>query len=357
MTKKILQIIPRLPLFNDGVGDYSVKLSKVLYQNFDILTDFLIFDTQSKIRNLDGYSVRKMSEHNPDAFLSLLPQDIEVIVLQYSNYPYLKNKLKAPFWLVKAFELAVKTRQIRLLVMFHELPVLKWKSINILNPIQSLMTYQLGKVADIRITNNAKFQSTLSRWINKPVICIPNFSNVGELIEIPRLIERKPQMLTFGTTHNRLRLYQKYLKYLLQACKTLGIEEIYDIGQKIDICQDDLQGIRLVQMGKQPSEVVSQMMSTSLAGFLDYSWYPGCLGKSTVFAAFCAHGLVPILTKYNPSEADGIEINKHYLVAKTLPNKMRLEKLQVIADNAHQWYSSHRLIDNAKTFASQIFDL
>ncbi|MEM1168649.1 MAG: hypothetical protein AAGJ08_06090 [Cyanobacteria bacterium P01_H01_bin.35] len=354
MTKKIIQIIPRLPLYGDGVADYSVKLSETLLQQFGISTEFMIFEPEGEIRELNNFHIQRLPAHNPDTLISLLPQRTKTVILQYSNYPYLKSKLKAPFWLLKALQLAMNSYQIKLIVMFHELPILKYNSINVLNPIQSILSYQLAKLADVTITNNAKIQSTLSQWLNKPVTSIPNFSTIGEPNCIRPLKERKYRIVVFGTTHNRSRIYGKYFNLLLLTCKKLGIREIYDIGQTININRDRLSGIHLVQMGKQPPEVVSDILLSSTLGFLDYSWYPGCLGKSTVFAAFSAHGLVTILTKYNPSERDGIYLNKHYLLAEDSLNIMNLEELQLIANNARQWYSGHNLISNARIFASYL---
>ncbi len=354
MTKKIVQIVPRLPLYGDGVGDYSIKLSEKLLENFGILTDFLIFETQGKIRQLDGFYVQRLPAHNPDAFISVFPKQSKIIILQYSNYPYLKSKFNAPFWLIKALQLAINSYQVKLIVMFHELPILKYSSMNVLNPIQSRLSYQLAKLANVTITNNAKIQSTLSQWLNKPVISIPNFSTIGEPKNILPLRERKYRVVVFGTTHNRSRIYGKYVNLLLLTCKNLGIEEIYDIGQEININKHKLPGIRLVQMGKQPSEVVNDILLSSKVGFLDYSWYPGCLAKSTVFAAFCAHSLVTILTKYNSSESDGIYLNKHYLLPQSSLNTMNWQELQLIANNAHQWYLGHNLMCNAQLFASYL---
>ncbi|WP_043998980.1 hypothetical protein, partial [Microcystis aeruginosa] len=94
------------------------------------------------------------------------------------------------------------------------------------------------------------------------------------------------------------------------------------------------------------------LMLTSRGGFLDYSRFPRDLGKSTVFAAYAAHGLVPVLTDYNPSEADGVENNKHYLVADENLSSLDLTQLQQIADNAHRWYQDHNLIKVAKFYGS-----
>jgi hypothetical protein len=112
--------------------------------------------------------------------------------------------------------------------------------------------------------------------------------------------------------------------------------------------------VRLVEMGFQSADSVRHLMATSLAGLMDYTSCPGDLGKSSVFAAFCAHGLLPICTVYNPSEADGIYLNQHYLVAGESLNVWNLNQLQAIATQAHTWYSRHNLEKNTSIFASYL---
>lgn len=351
--KKIVQIVPRLPPYPDGVGDYSLRLAGKLRDEHSISTHFFVFQQGITIEPLiNGFSTTVLPAHSPETFLSLLPDDIEGIILHYSNYPYLRGKFDAPFWLVKALQLSMKQRQIKLVVMFHELPMLKWKRINLLNPIQSLVSRRLAKIASTVLTDSARFQAILSQWLKRTVTCIPDFSTIGEPKTVLPLAERNQRVIVFGGS-DRHRVYKNSLKELLQYCQILGIEEIYDIGQPLDLkTQYTFGKVHLIEMGFQPAEVVSQLMLTSLAGCLDYTRFPGNLGKSSVFAAFCAHGLVPLCTQYNPSEADGIEVKKNYLVLDDYLKQLKFEELQTVSDNAHQWYQSHNLTENAKVFAS-----
>ncbi|MCP2731661.1 glycosyltransferase family 4 protein [Limnofasciculus baicalensis] len=354
MNKTIIQIVPRLPPYTDGVGDYALRLADKLLKDHRLSTHFLVFQDGLQIDPIiNGFSATVIPAHTTDAFLSVLPTDIEGILLHYSNYPYLKGKFDAPFWLVDALRAARKQRQIKLVVMFHELPRLKWKNISVLNPIQSIVSRRLARLASTIITDSGKFKAKLSEWVNYPVTCIPDFSTVGEPENIPTLDQRERRIVIFGSS-DRHRVYQNALPRLLETCKILGITEICDIGKSLDLNPSDFPGIRLIQMGFQSAEAISQLMLNSWAGCFDYTRFPGDLGKSTVFAAYCAHGLIPLGTQYNPSEADGIKMNENYLVMGEHLRQLNSSQLQTIADNAHQWYKPHCQMENAKVFASHI---
>lgn len=348
---KIVQVVPRLPPYTDGVGDYSLRLAEQLLKVHNITTQFIVFQQGIEIEPvINGFPATVLPAHSSNTFLSVLLGEIEGIILHYSNYPYLHGKFDAPFWLVKALIAAMKWQPLKLVVMFHELPILKFGAIHFLNPIGSLVSRRLAKIATAVLTDSARFQTVLSRWLQHPVICIPDFSTIGEPDRVPLLAERDRRMIVFGGS-DRHNVYKNYLKHLLDSCKILGIEEIYDIGKSLNLSLSDFKDVRLVQMGFQSNEAVRELMLTSQAGFIDYSRFPGDLGKSSVFAAFCAHGLIPICSQYNPSEADGLEMNKHYLVPNQLKT-LNVMQLQAIADNANQWYSLHNLTQNTQVFAS-----
>lgn len=111
---KIVQIVPRLPPYTDGVGDYSILLANQLSKDYGIVTHFLVFKPGNKTEPIvAGFPATAIPAHTPEALLSVLPADIEAIILQYSNYPYLRNKWDAPFWLATALEMAVKQRNIK----------------------------------------------------------------------------------------------------------------------------------------------------------------------------------------------------------------------------------------------------
>jgi hypothetical protein len=236
--------------------------------------------------------------------------------------------------------------------MYHELPWLRWRGIRILNPLQSWISGQLGRQAAIAVTHNAQFQSILQSWLHHPVHCLPNFSTVGELTQPSPLQDRQRQLVIFGST-DRDRVYRHSLAEIRRLYQDFQLEAIYDVGRSLDLPRRyDLQGLNLIELGFQPAERVSQILAQSRFAALDYRHFPGNLAKSTIFAAICAHGTVPLCTQYNPSEADGLYRDRHYLLLDARLGQNREAKLQAIADAAYLWYSTHSLEKNTKAWAS-----
>ncbi|HBE18014.1 MAG TPA: hypothetical protein DEG17_24950 [Cyanobacteria bacterium UBA11149] len=352
----IVQIVPRLPPYTDGVGDYSLRLAESLRKNHRISTYFIVFQQGIEIPPvIQGFSATGLLAYDSDTLLSVLPENTQAIILHYSNYPYIKEKFKGPFWLPKALEAIVNLRQIKLIVMFYELPFLKYKQIEILNPIQASVSRRLAKIANDVLTNCGRFQKIISQWTKSSVTNIPVFSNIPEPTYIPPLVKRERRTIVFGTTA-RHRLYKNHLKELIQLCHILEIKEIYDIGQPLNLDCDNFAGVKVIEMGFQPHEIVSELMLNSLVGCLDYTKFPGQVGKSGVFAAYCAHGLTPILSKYNPSQVDKLECKKHYLVLGNQMENITEKDLQLVADNAYSWYQNHNVTETANLFASLIIN-
>lgn len=161
---------------------------------------------------------------------------------------------------------------------------------------------------------------------------------------------RTRRILVFGTPARRARIYQKSRILLSQACKMLNIKEIYDVGDPLNL-DSEIDGIPLVEVGRKSAQEVSELMLNSFAG-IAYS-NDQKLAKSGVFASYCAHRLVPIITRAQSSLDDEIKVNQQFL----FPNDRQmvtLESLQAIADNAHQWYNNHNLSKTAEIFAVQL---
>lgn len=351
---EIVQIVPRLPPHTDGVGDYALRLSDQLWADYRIYSHFLVFKLGLQLDPLEsGFSVTSLAEHSAEALLAALPASVQGIIVHYSNYPYLNGPLDAPFWLPKALKLAIQQRKLTLVVMFHELPTLKFKAIKIINPLQSQVSRQLAQLAHGVITDSARFQARLSRWTHHPIPCIPDFSTVGEPSDIPPLANRQKRLVVFGG-NDRSRVYNHHLPQVLQTCLRLGIGEIIDIGRPLNLNPADFGEIRLTEMGFQPATVVSELILNSVAGMIDYTRFPGDLGKSTVFAAFTSHGTLPIVTAYNPSEGDGLFLNQHYVTPTEVQPPIHWQALQTIASRAYQWYHGHSLSQNAQVFATYL---
>jgi hypothetical protein len=361
--KKILHIIPTPPHHADGIGDYALQLAAQLRQDFQVETQFLVFRNDVQVEPVaNGFVTRQLSIHTAETFCAAMPSGIQAIIVHFSAYPYFDTSLKGslgvgtPFWFTEALRSVVTTDCIKLIVMFHELPKLYWKQFylfDFLNPIQCIVSRRLARMADTVFTSSARFQLILSQWIGNNVHKIPIFSSMGEPESVLPLGARQRQLIIFGGSA-RERIYQNHSSALIEGCQLLGINKIYDIGSTLNLPNFAHTGIEIVEMGFRSSAEIGALLSTSIAGCLDYTPFPGNLGKSSVLAAYCAHGLVPILTRYNPSEVDDLYRDRHYLVLGSELAGLNLERLQIIADTAYQWYGGHTTQAIAKTFFSYL---
>lgn len=350
----IVQIVPRVPPAVDGISDYSLNLADNLLKTHRISSQFLA--CQKGIHPepmINGFPVVGLPAQNTKAFLASLPENTRTVILHYTNYPYVLGKYDAPFWLLEALKAALKQRRFKLVVMFHEVPLTRMK--DYLNPTQGLVALLIARMADVVLTNCSKSQFILSKVSKRPVANLPVFSTVGEPDSTPLLEKRKRRLIVFGG-FSRFRVYKDSFQELVNACQLLEIEEICDVGPPLNLNWTKINGVSIVEMGIKSPEEISKLMLESIAGFFDYSRFPGYLAKSTILAAYCAHGLLPISARYNPSEADGIKMNKHYLVADRQSRNLRLGQLQGIADNACEWYRTHNQVKTAEFFASYVLE-
>lgn len=355
--------MPRLPPAVDGVGDYAFNLASQLRQDFAIETHFIVGDPAwVGATQIEGFPITQVTRRSAATLLSLLtllalPRTI--VLLHYVNYGYAKRG--CPFWLVDGLERWLGLGVNRVLVtMFHEIYASgpPWASSFWLSPVQRNLAVRLAYLSDRCLTSRqgyAKILDELSRGKHATVTTLPVFSNIGEPEQVPPLAKRDRRLVVFGGRNNRLRVYQESLAALELACCLLGIEEIWDIGPPTGITLSSVSGVPIVERGQMPNTEISSILLNSLAGFFDYP--TDFLAKSTIFAAYCAHGLLPVSARCRVSAVDGIEAGKNYWVPDDQTTSLRdLVEVQAIADRAFAWYHTHNLSVQAKTFAAHLAD-
>lgn len=347
---RILQIVPRMSPDVDGVGDYALQLAHQLDNSHQILSEFLVFRPHPQLpSHLDQFPIHRLDRHTVEGLLEQVPANVSTVLLQYSNYPYLLGKLDTPMWLVDSLR-ALKRKGVRILVMFHELPTLRYKQLRCPNWLQRRVSRGLAQVADVAITNNAAFQQTLARWTQLPVQCIPNYSTIGEVPQVTPLAERKRSLVVFGSS-DRTRVYRNNIDTLNRICKILSITTLYDVGRPVDW---DSQSVNttVVKTGLLTAPEVSGLMAEAFAGIFDYRRFPENLAKSTVYAAYCAHGLLPICNGHGLAEQDNIAANHHYVTTSALSSISQPEILQAITSNAYAHYQARTLAQSTAKFAA-----
>ena len=349
----ILQVYPRLPPAIDGIGDYSLKLAQGLRQRYGITTHFLTCRPSHQASQLiDSFPIIDLLMGDAAAFVRSVPPQINTLIIQFSDYPYDPQR-GAPFWLVEALKTLKQQRPIQVLLVLHEFPSFYLlKKTFYLFPWQRSAAWQLAELADTIFTNNAATQALLASRLSQPIVNLPVFSNIGELEHPPTLEQRDRRLIVFGTAGRRARIYQRSQAALRQICHALSITEILDIGPSLQLNVSEMAGVRFRELGEQPPAVISQLMAESLAGIV-YSTDNQRLAKSGVFATYCAHGLVPIVTNSDSAIADGLQAEQHFLSTARLET-LTLDRLSTIAQAAYQWYAAHNQVKTIDYYAANL---
>lgn len=369
---KIIQIAHELPPKVGGISDYVMQLAEKLYYNHEIKTYFMDFQhilTDDSFLSSGIFQVKDLlsAERKEESYIK--HDEVDVILVHYS---FSSNFSKRASKLLELIKLVKTKFSLKIIIMFHELYPLgmnaKFRRIvrqfySSFSDMEALPARGFAKVADSIISNSSRYKDDLNRWSNCQVKIISNFSTIAEPNIISEINDRERKLIVFGKKNGRFNLYSKNEQAIRRICQALSIEQLIDIG-KADRRITDILGnlnkldnIEVIQKGILPSQEVSQLMSSSYAGLLDYSKFPGDLGKSSVFAGYCSHGLLPIICRYNPSEHDGIFQGVHYVVANKQLKSYSPSELQLIAKNANDWYGNHTSVKGASVFASSIFDV
>ena len=356
---QVTALVTRLPPALDGVGDYALNLAHRLRKDFGIKTHFVVCTpTWTGATEIEGFRVTQVSDCSVNSLLSVLPSEefsSSIVLLHYVNYGYAKRG--CPVWLVDGLQRwkAFGTNR-SVVTMFHETYAFgpPWASSFWLSPLQRNLAARLARLSDCCLTSRqgyAERLQELSRGKHTQIPILPVFSNIGEPKQVPLLIERNRRIVVFGSPSNRLRVYQESWAELELTCKLLKIEEIWDIGSTTGLSLATVNGVPVVELGKQSAAEISVFLLNSLAGFFNYT--PEYLAKSTIFAAYCAHGLLPISHVSSDLTTDGIIDGKHYWIPGNNTEELNsVAQLQAIADHAHAWYQTHNLSVQAKTFAA-----
>jgi len=373
---KIIQIVSELPPTVGGVSAYVMKLAEELLHTHQLQTHFICFYNLSTKKQEDKskfssnlFQATNLISFNQEEILSRLPENFKAIIFHYSFNLNLDSQYRLASHLLEILIFLKKKFSFKLIIMFHELFPFGYKGKlkfwhnyyhSYFSNTELLPARGFAKIADDVITDSGRFQKILSKWSKSLVKCFPDFSTVGEPKIVPESNKRERNLIVFGLPYSRRRVYSKHSHDILKICQVLNLNRVYDIG-----CYDTritnilnnlkkLNKVKFIETGALSPEMISKLMLSSYAGLFDYSHCPGDLGKSTVFAAYCAHGLVPISTKYNPSEEDGIFQNIHYIVSNRKLKLLTPTELQYIAKNAIIWYSGHSSSKIASYFASSI---
>jgi hypothetical protein len=332
------------------VGDYAFCLAENLKSDFRLDTLFIRTDSSFQKNNMQKFNEEVLTDHSSSGMCkTLLDNKAECVVLHYVGYAY--SSRGCPFWLVEGIESWKRKRPDgKLITVFHELYANGkiWQSAFWLRVFQKKLVLRLLKMSRYAIANTQITYDILkSAMPDKSLSLIPVFSNIGEPERMPEFAKRKNTLVIFGSAFLRDKIFKEKNSLLFWSEK-LKIDKIIEIGTLSGNNRDDIPSLEIIQKGILPGNEVSEIMKKCRFGMLSYP--ASLLTKSGVFAAYAAHGMVPLI------------INSEHLSSKSrlIPGVHFLseysgdENFELISKNLILWYDNFSLNKTAKVIAEMI---
>jgi hypothetical protein len=347
----VLQIVPHLPGTFDGVGDYALNLARGLSVDHGINTTFLVSGKTSATFK-DGYRI--ISGLNGNACAELA-REHEHVILHYVNYGYQARGV--PF-LLRAFVKQLRPQlRGRWVTTFHELYASgpPWTSAFWLRPFQIRIAYDMIDASTSCVVSNAPIEKAIKAHdAGKRIHFVPVMSNFGE----PALTDFRPASSTRWAICGGTALVARSLQLFERLCSKIpeefaplhldvvGGREDVAIVTVLDRLKRTHPALKVHRYAEVGIDLASEVLRQSCFGFIDYfgggKVWPGMLLKSTAFAAFCAHGVIPVLShQEEPIAVGGHALPEAYFLTSGTMNFPALAQVPEIRRQVYDWYHAH----------------
>ncbi len=358
--RAIVQIVPALPPAIDGVGDYALAIARALREMQEIESLFVVANPRSQTLGvIEGFPVAQVAREDPASLVSALrgiqtggrAESTIPVLFHCSLYGYARRALA--FWLQKGLvQWKQQAPESPLITMFHELvadgPI--WTSAFWLHGVQRGLIRRFARASAASLTSNARCRQLLAEIAaieESQIAKLAVLSNVGEPGDLPPALTRRRQLVVFGKPHSRDLAFSRGLPSLQSICEAFGIERILEVGPDPSRRAHGLPAA-VEATGALPAGAVSALLRESRFGFIVSD--ASLLAKSSVFAAYCAHGTVPIVAGRDDGEADGLYANQQYLSAP-LATGHGGHHLEAVSQSAQAWYRGHGVTAQAAAYA------
>ena len=344
---RVLHIVPRVPPAVCGVGDFAWNIASGLKRDHNMSNTFIAAGVSGYVpsENPEFRVVRaECGEPLLRALITEAPHH-DVVLLQLSGYGFAKRG--APVSLARAITTFQRSERCRPLVtMFHELyasgPI--HTSAFWLKPLQKLALRMIVRASAAVRTNRHQYAIWLAAQRGEDVHSItklPIFSSLGEAASFRPHSERKKHLLLFQPPGDAE--FWNAVTQIRRARDTSGIVAAGRVGA---IPPEH----RVEQLGYVTAAAAGALLNDSALGLLSY--YDGYLSKSSLFAAYAAHGITTLLPTVNHSEDDGVQHGVHYLTPEQM-NRSAGE-LEENGRALFAWYQNHSLSATVTSFARQL---
>ena len=342
--RQLIQVVPRMTPARCGVSDHAIALASELRSRCGIDSAFVVLNSDERCDV--PFQVTYCAQHRLlDTCVSLTGGRPGNLLVHLSGYGYSPDG--APALVADALDRVRADGRFRIAVFFHELYASgpPWTSDFWYARRQKRAYRRIAQVCDLAVTNARVFADWLERQTASPIECMPVFSQVGEARDRLSFAERDRTMLVFGLAGTRRRAYRE-LTMPSDVLERLGVEEILDIGPDCDAPRA-VNGIRVRSMGVLAAAEVGRLFTRAAFGYLAYP--PNCLAKSGVFAAYSAHGVVPMIAEAFRGEFDGLKDGEQVLSRETAKG-MDPAALERCSLAAWRWYAGHSLRHHAAIY-------
>jgi Glycosyl transferase 4-like domain len=356
----LIQVVARRTAGPDGVADYALALARALRAYTGANSVFLSGTPSVDARPVeDGWKTvcvpKRKAQMLADTVQFLSAEtNARAVVLHFSGYGYQKRGV--PVWLVQGLRIwNRRARGVPLITIFHELYATgrPWQSAFWVSPLQKQIARSILNLSSAAITPTDLYGKRLSEWRDgdaPKITPMPVFSNVGEPGCGSAPSARIAAAVVFGLAGVEDRLFGIYRSEIERIVSALGIEKIFDVGPRFSSMPRTLAGAPVISKGVLPQDAVSDLLQRARFGLVAYPL--DFIGKSGVFAAYAAHGVVPIVLSDKQGAFDGLQPARHFLDGLRLGNGA--EDLASIQRKLFTWYTSHSLKVQADFLANAI---
>jgi len=345
----LIQVVPQLRPRRCGVTDHVIPLAAELNSGFGIDTAFVVLNSNERC-DLPYRIIYGTPAQLLESCVTLSGGQAGAILVHVSGYGYSADG--APTLLAGSLSEVRADGRFAIAAYFHEVSASSapWRAAFWLSRRQKKAASKIAALCDLIATNIGAHARWLEREITRqpasPIQLLPVLSTIGEARERNPVSRRTPAMAVFGLPATRQRAY-KELSSLSGVMNALGIREIVDIGADCE-GPEAVSGIPVRRRGELEVQDLVRELSGVLCGFLSYP--ANCLGKSSIFAAYCAQGAIPVIAKPFTGDVDGLKDGVQLLSPRTVHAAHELG-LDRCALAAWQWYSGHRIRVHAGTYA------
>ncbi len=358
---RVLHILPRVPPAVCGIGDYAWGIARKLRDEHGIQSSFLaagttwtqpVGETEFPVLRLPELSATALVE-----FVEARKDEFQAVVLHMSPYGFQKRGV--PLWLASGWrQLSQKPGRPRLITMFHELYATgsMRSSAFWLQPLQKWVLRRVARASDGLRTNRqgyADWLQGISGLKTASVDVMPVYSNFGEPELLPSWNEREAAMALFCWGIHSGESLETVVRKAVAHCQRFGLRRLHLIGckQELETVQAHVEYVRHDFL---EAPALTRLLSSCRMAYTAYS--PAHFGKSTLMAAFAAHGLVVITLGRTNVLPDGLQDGVNALNESSLlmVETTGVEQVEKIGAALRRWYDQHSLDQNAQSYASQI---